>query len=611
MEEVFQGEGEVFSPSPIDDVAAPSPQEAPPFPFTPRTPQAQDALQDRYLLPGESPDGMLRRVCDAYAANTAHHRRLLTSLRRRWWLPATPVLANGGTTRGLPISCFLSHVPDSMRGIADNWYENVWLASKGGGLGVYYGDVRSIGEGVGQVGRTSGIMPFLKVLDSQTLAISQGMLRRANAAIYLPIHHPEVEEFIEMRRPTGGDVNRRCLNLHHGVCIPDSFMRAVEAGGDWELISPRDERVIRSLPARDLWIRLLTARLETGEPYLLFTDAVARGRSPVQQRLGLTITSSNLCSEITLPIGPDHLGRERTAVCCLASLNAETWDEWRGEVDQLVEDILLFLDAVLEDFITRAPPEAHRAVYSASRERSLGLGVMGWHAYLQAHGLPFESALASSWNRRLMGPVVAAAVKANAHIANLLGPCPDAQDVGLGLRWSNCLAIAPTASISILAETSPSIEPWTANIFQHKTLGGSSLVRNRHLEAALAEAGSNTEGTWQAIQAAGGSIQDLPLPDRIKEVFRTAFELDQRWILSHAADRTPLVCQSQSINLFLPADIHKADLHRLHMAAWKGGLKSLYYCRSTAIQRSGAGQLKPQLNAGQQAIDSDTCMACQ
>jgi hypothetical protein len=364
-------------------------------------------LADRYLMPGESYQDLFARVASYYADDAAHAQRLYDAISRLWFMPATPILSNGGTTRGLPISCFLNEAEDSLEGIVALWNENVWLASKGGGIGSYWGNLRSIGEKVGQNGKTSGVIPFIRVMDSLTLAISQGSLRRGSAAVYLPLWHPEIEEFIEIRRPTGGDPNRKALNLHHGVLVPDAFMRAVESDDAWALISPKDGTVVRKLSARSLWIRILTARIETGEPYLVFSDHVNNARPEHQKLAGLEVKTSNLCSEITLPTGRDKYGRHRTAVCCLSSLNLDTWDEWESE-GRFIEDVMRFLDNVLQDFIDRAPDTMERARYSAMRERSVGLGVMGFHSFLQKRRVPFEGVVAKVWNKRIFRHIKAA-----------------------------------------------------------------------------------------------------------------------------------------------------------------------------------------------------------
>ena len=587
-------------------------------------------LSDRYLLPGESFQDLFARVASYYGDDAAHAQRIYDYISRLWFMPATPVLSNGGTSRGLPISCFLNEASDSLEGIVGLWNENVWLASKGGGIGSYWGNLRSIGEKVGQNGKTSGVIPFIRVMDSLTLAISQGSLRRGSAAVYLPVTHPEIEEFAEIRRPTGGDPNRKALNLHHGVLVPDAFMRAVEADEDWALVSPKDGSIVRRISARSLWIRILTARIETGEPYLIFSDHVNRARPEHQKLAGLEVKTSNLCSEITLPTGIDHHGQQRTAVCCLSSLNLETWFEWEKH-PLFIEDVMRFLDNVLQDFINRAPEGMERAKYAAMRERSVGLGVMGFHGFLQENGVPFESVIAKVWNRRMFRHIRGQADAASRVLADERGPCPDAAEYGIQERFSNKLAIAPTASISIIAgSASPGIEPIAANVFLQKTLSGSFSVRNRPLQKLLAERGHDDEETWSSITLTQGSVQHLDfLTEQEKAVFKTAFEIDQRWVIEHAADRTPFVCQSQSVNVFLPANVHKRDLHQIHFQAWKRGLKSLYYCRSLSIQRADNVSEKavrpaeftgisaveeatlPLVVAKAKPVDYEECLACQ
>lgn len=582
-------------------------------------------LQDRYLLEGECFQDMFARVADAFADDEAHAQRLYDYISRLWFMPATPVLSNGGTTRGMPISCFLNETEDSLHGIVSLWNENVWLAARGGGIGSYWGNLRSIGERVRGNGKTSGVIPFMRVQDSLTLAISQGSLRRGSSAVYMPIDHPEIEEFIEIRRPTGGDPNRKTLNIHHGVAITDAFMEAVERGDDWHLRSPKTGEAVHTLKARDLWIKLLTARVETGEPYMLFIDNVNKAIPEHHRQLGLHVKTSNLCSEITLPTGTDHLGKERTAVCCLSSLNLETYDEWAKD-SRFIEDVMRFLDNVLQNFIETAPPEMHRAVYSAMRERSVGLGVMGFHSFLQSKMIPFESVMAKVWNNKVFGRIKQQVDEASKKLAEERGPCPDAAEVGRMERFSNKMAVAPTASISIIAgNSSPGIEPYAANVFTQKTLSGSFVVRNKYLKKLLAEKGHDNDDVWSTVATNEGSVCHLDfLTEDEKDVFKTAQELDQRWIVEHSADRTPYICQAQSVNLFIPPNIHKRDLHLLHFNAWKKGLKSLYYCRSSSLQRAdkvsrkvGAVQLEMSLlkKKDQPSVQADNnydeCLACQ
>ncbi|MDK8184889.1 ribonucleoside-diphosphate reductase subunit alpha [Sphingomonas sp. UMB7805-LC452B] len=616
------------------DTAAPVPTPADtksvrPQPYPVEVDHARDArltdfgketLNDRYLLPGESYQDLFVRVASAYADNAEHAQRLYDYISKLWFMPATPVLSNGGTGRGLPISCYLNSVPDSLDGIVTTWNENVWLASRGGGIGTYWGQVRGIGEPVGLNGKTSGIIPFVRVMDSLTLAISQGSLRRGSAACYLDISHPEIEEFLEIRKPSG-DFNRKALNLHHGVLIPDAFMEAVRDGAEWHLKSPKTGEVRATVDARALFQKLVETRLATGEPYIVFADHVNKNMPKHHRELGLKVSTSNLCSEITLPTGMDHKGKDRTAVCCLSSLNLETWDEWKDDKG-FIEDVMRFLDNVLQDYIDRHEPGMERAAYSAARERSVGLGVMGFHSFLQARGIPFEGAMAKSWNLRMFKHINAQVNQASMTLAVERGPCPDAADVGVMERFSCKMAIAPTASISIICGgTSACIEPIPANIYTHKTLSGSFVVKNPYLEKLLIEKAKNAESVWNSILEHGGSVQHLDfLSQEEKDTFKTSFEIDQRWLLELAGDRTPYIDQAQSLNLFIPADVEKWDLLMLHFRAWELGIKSLYYLRSKSVQRAGfagSGGVEadntisaPKFEIGE-TTDYDECLACQ
>jgi len=466
-------------------------------------------------------------------------------------------------------------VPDSLEGIVDTWNENVWLSAKGGGIGTYWGNVRSIGESVRKAGETSGVIPFIHVQDSLTLAISQGSLRRGAAAVYLPVDHPEIEEFLEIRKASG-DFNRKGLNLNHGICCSDTFMRAVRVGDTFALRSPVTGAILRMVDARELWQRILETRLQTGEPYLIFIDTVNRAAPAHHKSLGLTVKTSNLCSEITLPTN-----EERTAVCCLASLNLAKWDAWKDDT-LIVEDILRMLDNVLSDFITKAGPAHAKAVHSALQERSVGLGVMGFHSFLQANSIPFDSFLAKSWNNKMFRHIRDAANDASVKLGAEKGPCLDNIKVGCISRFSNKLAVAPTASISVICGgTSPGIEPYPSVIYNHKTLSGNVIIKNESFEELLEAYERNTQETWSSIIEKKGSVQYLDfLLQEEKDVYKTAFEIDQRWITDLAADRQRYICQSQSLNLFLPSNISKYDLHKLHFSAWEKGVKSLYYVRS-------------------------------
>ena len=583
----------------------------------------KSTLKDRYLLPDEDYQGMFARVASYFSDDNDHAQRIYNYMSSHWFMPSTPILSNGGTNRGLPISCFLNEANDSLHGIVDLWNENVWLASKGGGIGSYWGNLRGQGEKVGQAGKTSGVVPFIRVMDSLTLAISQGSLRRGSAACYLPVWHPEIEEFVDLRRPTGGDPNRKALNLHHGIVLSDDFMRAVEEDKNWALKSPKDGSIQKTTKARSLWIKILTARIETGEPYLLFIDRVNDAIPYHHKMAGLQVKMSNLCSEITLPTGLDHLGKVRTAVCCLSSLNLEKYDQWFDNSDFIL-DVMKFLDNVMEDFIARAPETMNNAKYSASRERSVGLGVMGFHSFLQKNKIPFESVMAKSWNNKIFKNIKEKADRASKIIADKKGACPDANDYGVNERFSNKIAIAPTASISIICGgSSPGVEPIATNSFNQKTLSGSFNVRNPQLKKLLAEKGMDTEEVWSSITVKNGSVQHLEFLSEIeKAVYKTAFEIDQRYLVELAGDRTKYVCQAQSLNIFLKPDVHKRDLHNIHFLAWKKGLKSLYYLRSMSLQRAEVvtqenikvpinGKINQNEKPQDKIIDYEECLSCQ
>jgi len=563
-------------------------------------------LRDRYLQPGEDFQDLFGRVSAFYANNEVHAQRLYDAMSQLWFMPSTPILSNGGTDRGNPISCFLNYVEDDLEGIADTFDENIWLAARGGGIGTYWGDVRGIGERVGAVGESSGTIPFIKSMDSQTLAISQGSLRRGSAAVYLDIDHPEIEEFLEIREPKG-DLNRKSLNIHHGVNITDDFMEAVRDDADWNLIGRSDGAVRKTVKARSLWIKMLQMRMKTGEPYMVFIDTVNQEIPQHHQEMGLKVRQSNLCSEITLPTDKD-----RTAVCCLASLNAETYGDWVGN-REFIGDVLYFMDNVLQDFIDRNEGVRgfERAVYSATRERSIGLGLMGFHSYLQKCGIPFDDPLAVDVNKDIFRFIQDATTIINREAAEELGPCPDSEGSEFPVRWSNVTAIAPTASISVIAgNASPCIEPWPANVFTQKTLSGSFTVKNKHLDKTLRSFGKDdawVAAQWSDILAHDGSVQHLDyLTDRQKAIYKTAWEIGTEWQLQHMADRAQYVDQAVSNNLFLSADITTKELNAVHFNAWKRGVKSLYYCRSKSVARAQS------ISAG--AIDTsklEACMVCQ
>jgi ribonucleoside-diphosphate reductase alpha chain len=570
-------------------------------------------LQDRYLVEGEDFQDLFARVSSYYADDQEHAQRIYDYISQLWFIPATPVLSNGGTTRGMPISCFLNEVEDSLEDIVDTWSENVFLASKGGGIGTYWGKVRSINEAIKSNGSTSGVIPFIKVQDSLTLAISQGSLRRGSTAVYLPIWHPEITEFVDLRRPTGGDINRRSLNIHHGVVISDNFMRAVEDNAKWQLRSPADNQVVEELDARDLWVRLLSARIETGEPYILFIDRVNAAIPEHHKKSKLFVKTSNLCSEITLPTGRDHLGKKRTAVCCLSSLNLEKFDDWQ-EDKQFILDVMRFLDNVLQDFIDTAPATMANAIYAAARERSIGLGVMGFSSFLQSKNVPIESVMSGVWNHKIFKHIKTYVDQASKILCHEKGPCPDAEEHGIQQRFSNTTAIAPTAAISIIAgNTSPGIDPFTANNFTQKTLSGSFVVKNKNLLKLLEEKSMNQDSVWSSIATREGSVQHLDfLSEHEKKVFKTAYEIDQTRLIKLAAERNTYISQAQSLNLFFYANTSKQYVHDVHYQAWQQGLKSLYYCRSTSIQRAEkvSHQATYKKVTSEQNLE-DECLSCQ
>jgi ribonucleoside-diphosphate reductase alpha chain len=570
-------------------------------------------LNDRYMIDGEdSPQDAFARAAMAFSDDEEHAQRLYDYASKLWFMFSTPVLSNGGTRRGMPISCFLNHVEDSRGGITSHYTENAFLSSVGGGIGGDWSSVRGVGSSTSNGSESTGVIPFLKVVDGEMLAFSQGITRRGSYAAYLDISHPEMEEFLDIRKPTGGDINRKSINLHHAVVISDEFMRLIEGAtreenfdDSWDLIDPHTGKVVKTVPAKTLWVKLIQNRVETGEPYIMFKDTVDKALPEFQQNLGLKVHHSNLCSEITLPTDVD-----RTAVCCLSSVNLEEYDEWKNN-DLFIPDLIRMLDNVLDHFIHNAPSELHRAVYSARQERSLGLGAMGFHAYLQRHSIPFESVIAKVRNKNMFREIKEKANETTKLLAKERGECPDA--VGYGVRNSHLLAIAPNASSSIICgNTSPSIEPYRANAFVQKTKTGSSLLKNEYLEHCLDEIGMNTEEIWKDIITHDGSVQHLEFLDQdTKDIFKTGVEIDQRWIVEFAADRQEHICQSQSLNLFFPADVSKQELHAVHMMAWKKGVKTLYYLRSEAIKRADKVSDEALRQYIFDSISEETCLACE
>jgi len=570
-------------------------------------------LEDRYMIEGEkSPQDAFARAAKAFADDDAHAQRLYDYASQLWFMFSTPVLSNGGTTRGLPISCFLNYVDDSRHGLTNHYTENAFLSSVGGGIGGCWNGVRSVGSTTSNGSESTGVIPFLKVVDAEMLAFSQGVTRRGSYAAYLDISHPEIEEFLDVRKPTGGDINRKSINLHHGVVVSDKFMKLIERAtteegfdDSWDLVDPHSGRVIKTIPAKTLWVKLIQNRVETGEPYIMFGDTVQDALPEYQKAKGLQVHHSNLCSEITLATAAD-----RTAVCCLSSVNLEEYDSWKDN-EMFIPDLIRMLDNVLTHFIKNAPNELERARYSAYMERSLGLGAMGFHAYLQRHNVAFESVTAKSMNIKMFRRIKDEALRASKTLAVERGECPDGS--GYGVRNAHLLAIAPNASSSIICgNTSPSIEPYRANAFVQKTKTGSSLLKNEYLEHALDELDMNHDEVWQSIVTNNGSVQHLDfLDDYTKDVFKTGVEIDQRWVIDLAADRQQYICQSQSLNVFFPADISKQELHAIHMMAWKKKVKTLYYLRSEAMKRADKVSDEALRQYIFDAIDENSCVACE
>jgi ribonucleoside-diphosphate reductase alpha chain len=568
--------------------------------------QAYKLLKDYYCNKDEdSPQQAYARAAVAYSGGDMElAQRVYDAVSKGWFMFASPVLSNaprpGEKAKALPISCFLTYVPDSLEGLIDHSAELRWLSVKGGGVGGHWSDIRAISD------KAPGPMPFLHTVDADMTAYRQGKTRKGSYAAYMDVSHPDIIEFLNMRVPTG-DVNRKNLNLHHAINITDAFMRAVERGEMWDLRDPNDKDVRESMPARTLWQQILEVRYRTGEPYLNFIDTANRALPHTMKAKGLKIHGSNLCNEIHLPTSDD-----RTAVCCLSSLNLEKYDEWKETT--LVRDLVRFLDNVLQFFIDNAGDEISRARYSATQERSLGLGAMGWHSLLHQKRIPFDSFEARELNHRVFKYIKQEAVKESNSMGFERGEAPDMQ--GTGRRNAHLLAIAPNANSSIICGTSPSIEPSKANAYTHRTRAGSHLVKNKYLEQELKKVKQNTQDVWSSIITNGGSVQHLDfLSQKVKDVFKTAIELDQLVLVEQGADRQEYLCQGQSLNLFFPAGADKKDLHRAHFAAWKLGTKGLYYLRTETSQRAENVSLKVARDALKdfetQAMTQDECVACQ
>ena len=619
------------------------------------TPFGIATVQDRYLDKNEtSPQHAFARAAkyvSTYRGTTDWDmaQRIYDYASNLWFGFSSPILSNAGTRKGLPISCFLNYVPDSRTGLSSHYDENIWLASNGGGIGGYWGDVRSDGTSTSHGSKSTGSIPFMRVVDSQMLAFNQGTTRRGSYACYMDISHPEIEEFLFMRKSSGGDANRKCLNLHHGINITDEFMNAVSKNIDWKLIDPHSKKVSKSINARELWRLILETRHETGEPYLHFVDTSNRSLPETQKKLGLSIKQSNLCSEITLPTDED-----RTAVCCLSSVNLAKYDEWSTS-STFIPDMVRMLDNVIEHFIQATYDFTYdykgdvldmkvkkgmegftKAGYSAYRERSLGLGAMGFHTYLQKLNVPFEGPIATGQNLKMFRQIKELASKTSMELAEERGEAPDME--GTGMRNAHLLAVAPNATSSIICGgTSPSIEPIRANVFIHKTLNGSFQVRNRQLHNLLKQKWNNSEELqkeydsdyqhfkdkiWQSISENTGSVKHLDfLTDLEKDVFKTADEIDQNWVIEHAAKRQEFICQAQSVNLFFVAPRVQARqeehdnflryTNKVHYQAWKKGLKSLYYLRSREGKSAENINMKVKRVKLEQEATEEECLSCE
>lgn len=539
-------------------------------------------LSDRYTQEGESYQHVFARASLAFSGGDLELAQRLYDYSSKLWLSyATPLISNGGTGIGLPISCFLNYVDDSIDGLVNNFSENAYLSTSGGGIGSYFGHVRSVGETTSKGVDTPGAMPFMHTIDGQMLAYHQGRTRRGSAAFYMDVSHPEIIEFIEMRSPTGGDIHRKNLNSHHGVCVPDAFMNAVLNNTPWDLVDPHSGNVKNTVSARDLFIRILMQRVKLGEPYIFFTDAAQRALPETLKKLGLTVFTSNLCTEITLPVNKD-----RTAVCCLSSINVAKRNEWKPVVDRFLLDIATMLDNALNVFIEDAPATMWRAVASAKSERSIGIGTLGYQTYIQSEGFGYSHKQAYDLNKEVYAEINAAGMRANRILGKERGEAPDM--AGTGLRFAHVFAIAPNASSSIICgSVSPSVEPYAGNAYVAKTLSGSGLMKNPALIPVLKRYGKDTDEVWNNIAANGGSVQHLDfLTLWEKEVFKTFLEEDQMHLIRQAGDRQKYICQAQSINIAVPANVQAKYLYQLHILAWKVGLKSLYYCRSQAVRKT-------------------------
>ena len=571
-------------------------------------------LKESYMKDDEvSPQERFAFVSNTFGSNPEHAQRLYEYSSKHWLSYSTPILSFGRSKRGLPISCFLNYIEDTAEGLVDNLSETNWLSMLGGGVGIGFG-IRSADD------KSTGVMPHLKMYDASSLAYRQGRTRRGSYAAYLSIDHPDIINFLEMRKPTG-DQNMRTLNMHHGINIPDRFMEIIEQSmidpnfdDSWDLVDPHSKEIRETVSAKELWQKLLELRMMTGEPYLHFIDESNRKLPQWLKDKGLKVHQSNLCSEIILPTN-----EKRTAVCCLSSLNLEYYDEWKDDA-LFLRDIAEMLDNVLQYFIDHAPSAIKRAKYSAMRERSIGIGALGWHAYLQKNNLPWESSLAVGKNKNIFKTIREKLDVANKELGLERGEAPDA--VGTGNRFSHLMAIAPNASSSILmGNTSPSIEPYRANAYRQDTLSGSSLNKNRFLDKIIREKAKDEQDyndIWSSIIANDGSVQHMEsLDEWTKDVFKTSMEIDQRWLIQHASDRQEFIDQAQSVNLFFRPDSHIKYIHAVHFQAWKQGLKTLYYCRSDKIAKADKvskrieREIIKEINLTALTTDDGACLACE
>ena len=583
-------------------------------------PFARQTLLDRYMAPQDVVvEDIFYRSIMSYGNSTtdqARKERLLAYVRANWFVPSTPVLTNSGTKRGNPIACFLSSVDDSRKGILRHYTETGWLASNGGGVGSYWGKLRTVGAKTSHGSQSNGMIPFQGVVDRLVVAFAQGSTRRASYAGFLPIEHPEIMEFMDMRRPTGGDLNRKNLNLHHGVCISDAFMDAVRTDQAWNLVDPHSKEVKQTVQARALWEHLLETRSLTGEPYIIFTDNMNNNRPSILKDLNVPVYTSNLCTEITVATEmPD--GSAATGVCCLGSLNLDKWEEFKHDLDAVVEDCLWYLWQVLDSFINNDMQGAELAQKNARYYRDVGLGTIGFHSLLQQKDIPFKSTIAQVLNKRIFDAIRESADAANVHLVPVLGECEASYDSRQthkdpeALRpwvFTHMLAIAPNASTSIFADASPGIEPIVANGFIRKTASGTVIEKNKYLQKVLKSYGMDTEEVWTEIIVNQGSVQHLSfLNEYEKEVFKTAYEIDQRWVVQHAADRQPFIDQAQSVNLYFLPKTERRIFNRVHMEAHAKGLKSLYYAKGVASHKATTGRA---VQVIKQDANDDECLAC-